>query len=349
MRKTHFSWGDDCAHAICSATCQLFTNQPSSFLGSLVPKKRIFEQQWGILFMLFIRDQYNKIISGVATIGSFDGVHLGHQQLLRATVARAHELGLPATVITFEPQPKEYFVSNQIRLTTWSEKLLLFKALGIEQVICLRFNEFLTRLSANDFIEKILIERLNIRYLMVGDDFRFGYQQSGNVQELARHLSRNFMAEVVPDFLIDGILVKSTMIREALVADDLAKVMRFLGRPYSIIGRVAHGDQRGRLLGFPTANLYLSAKIAPLRGVYATVVRLGEEVFLGCANIGFRPTIGDGKHVLEVNLLNFDRDIYGCRIKVEFMQKIRDERKFANFTELRQQIAADVAKVTTEI
>jgi len=297
--------------------------------------------------MIFTRDRLKA--SGVVTIGGFDGIHLGHQQLLQRVTERARQFGLPATVITFEPPPKEYFVHNLIRITTWNEKLLWLQSLGIDQILCLRFNQRLASLTADEFIGNILIKKLNVHYLVVGEDFRFGLRQSGDIKLLQQYKACNFKLEVVPDFFIDGELVKSTAIRQALISSDLAKVERFLGRPYSITGRVAHGDHRGRLLGFPTANVYLTAKIAPLRGVYATRVYLDQEIFRGCANIGFRPTIGDGKHVLEVNLLDFDRDIYGKRIKVEFIYKLRDEKKFANLDQLKQQIAEDVGRLETSL
>lgn len=282
---------------------------------------------------------------GVVTIGGFDGVHLGHQQLLRQTVACARKLKMPATVVTFEPQPKEYFGLSKVRLTTWSEKLLLLKILGVDQVLCLRFDAKFAKLTSDDFIQQILIEKLKVHHLVVGEDFRFGFKQSGDVKLLQQHGARDFVVEVVADFLLDGILVKSTAIREALIKGDCALAARLLGRPYTIIGRVAHGDQRGRLLGFPTANIYLSINIAPLRGVYAARVYVDEEVFWGSANIGFRPTIGGSKHVLEVNLLDFERDIYGKRIKVEFIHKLRDEKKFDSLELLRQQIEEDVEQV----
>jgi len=293
--------------------------------------------------MIFTRNNLKN--SGVVTIGGFDGVHLGHQQLLKQTVVCARQLGLSATVITFEPQPKEYFGISKVRLTTWSEKLLLFKSLGIDQVVCLHFDEQFANLTADDFIQKILLEKLDVHHVIAGEDFRFGCKQSGDIKQLQQHGARNFIVDVVPDLLIDGILVKSTAIRKALVSGDCAAAARLLGRPYTIIGRVAHGDRRGRLLGFPTANIYLSINVAPLRGVYAARVYVDETPFWGSANIGFRPTVGGGKHVLEVNLLDFDRDIYGKRIRIEFIHKIRDEKKFTSLELLRQQIVEDVKQV----
>lgn len=298
--------------------------------------------------MNFLRDinNLNFNTGSVVAVGSFDGVHLGHQKLLQEVVSRAQKLGLKSVVVTFEPHPKEYFSRSFVRLTTWSEKLLMFKTLGIEQVICLRFNEALASLTANDFIRKILVEKLKAKLVIVGDDFCFGCKKSGDAKFLVEHAGRDFAVEVVPDFTVDGMVVKSTVIKNALAEDDLVKASKLLGKLYSIIGRVVHGDKRGRQLGFPTANIFLPPKFSPLHGTYAARVAVDGTWFLSVANIGFRPTVrGQHQRLLELHLLDFNRDIYGKRIQAEFMHKLREEKKFANLDLLKRQITEDIKQV----
>ncbi len=216
----------------------------------------------------------------VATIGNFDGVHLGHQAVLKQTYEKAREMGLPATVITFEPQPQEFFRPDQAppRLTRLREKLLALGPHAVDRMLCLNFNEHLANLSAEEFIRNILIDGLGVRYLVVGDDFRFGKGRQGDFHMLVRAGQQHgFEVANTHSFTLDTERVSSTLIREALGRGDLVRVQQLLGRPYSLCGRVAHGDKRGRTIGFPTANIYLHRKNTPILGVYAVQMNDVED------------------------------------------------------------------------
>jgi len=282
----------------------------------------------------------------VATIGNFDGVHLGHQAVFRNLRARAEDLGLPTTVVTFEPQPMEYFAPEAApaRLTRLREKLAALKDAQIDRVVLLEFGPKLANMEADWFVQKLLIDGLDVRYLFVGDDFKFGKGREGDIN-LLRVVGekRGFEVENMNTFAMDEERVSSTLIRESLSRGDLEAASQYLGRPYCIYGRVAHGDERGRTIGFPTANVNLHRLVSPLRGVFAVKVGgLGDETLLGVANIGNRPTVkGDMIHLLEVYLFDFNRSIYGEHLMVEFCHKIRDEKKFDNFEQLKHQIELD--------
>lgn len=299
--------------------------------------------------MQIIRGLINlKPIAGsVVTIGNFDGVHLGHQQILRQLIRRAKSLCLPAVVILFEPQPKEYFAKNIhdiTRITTFREKINLLATFGVDKVICLHFNEKLISQAAKVFFADVLLDKLKVNYLVVGDDFCFGKDRLGDVNLLREFAKQNnFLLEVCQSFIKDGLRISSTKIRELLAAGDLAKAERLLGRRYSVFGKVIHGAERGRELNFPTANIHLRNKTTPISGVFIVqVLNVINKPIPGVANIGFRPTVGDNKRLLEFFLFDFDADIYGKLVKIEFLQKIRDEVKFANLALLQQQIQKDV-------
>ncbi|MCG8426175.1 MAG: bifunctional riboflavin kinase/FAD synthetase [Chromatiales bacterium] len=282
----------------------------------------------------------------VATIGNFDGVHLGHRAVLANLQAKAHELGLPTTVITFEPQPLEFFAPDRApaRLTRVREKLLALQDAGVERVVLLEFNAKLAQMEAADFVQQLLVDGLDVRYLFVGDDFRFGCERQGDI-ELLRQVGREhgFEVENRQTFMVGDARVSSTRIREALSQGDLEAAESYLGRPYMICGRVAHGYERGRTIGFPTANIDLHRKVSPLQGVYAVSVHgLPQGVLSGVANIGNRPTVeGDNRYLLEVHLFDFAEQIYGAHLQVEFCKKLRDEQRFESFEALRQQIELD--------
>jgi riboflavin kinase/FMN adenylyltransferase len=283
----------------------------------------------------------------VATIGNFDGVHLGHQAVLTQLAMKGDMLGLPAVVISFEPQPFEYFVPDKApaRLTRLREKVEALRAYSIQQLCVLRFNESLARMSAEDFIRRLLVEGLNVRYLVVGDDFRFGRHRKGDfamLQQAGR--DHGFQVVNMHTFAIDHQRVSSTRIRNALRDGDLETAERLLGRPYRMSGRVAHGDKRGRKMGFPTANIHLHRCKIPLNGVFAVqLFGLDEEPINGVANIGIRPTIGGDKALLEVHLFDFNREIYGEHVQVHFLHKIRDEQRFEGLEKLMAQIEKDCA------
>ncbi len=282
----------------------------------------------------------------VATIGNFDGVHLGHQAVFRHLREQAEALGLPATVITFEPQPLEFFAPEAApaRLTRMREKLHALKDAKIDRVVLLEFGAKLASMEAGDFVQRLLVDGLDVRYLFVGDDFRFGKGRSGDIEMLrAVGQEHGFTVENMNTFAVGEERVSSTRVREALAKGELEAAGHYLGRPYRICGRVAHGDERGRSIGFPTANINLHRKVSPLHGVYAVRVGgLGKELLLGVANIGNRPTVeGDTRHLLEVHLFDFNRSIYGEHLDVEFCKKLRDEKKFDNFEQLMHQIEHD--------
>lgn len=282
----------------------------------------------------------------VLTIGNFDGVHIGHQQLIRKLKQKSAELDLPSLLITFEPQPNEFFASGATpaRLTRLREKIIALQAWDIDYVLCLRFNQRLAELSAEEFIKQILVAQLKAAYVLVGDDFRFGKARNGDIQLLSKMAQHyHFQAENMPTYLIEHKRVSSSQVRNALEKGDLKYAEQLLGRHYGISGKVAHGDKRGRILGFPTANLFLHRKAVPVHGVFVvTVTGLGAKKIQGVANVGNRPTAGgDSRSLLEVHLFDFNREIYGEHIYVEFIFKLRDEMRYPNFELLRQQILKD--------
>jgi len=282
----------------------------------------------------------------VATIGNFDGVHMGHQAVIRQLTDKARELGLPTVVVTFEPQPREYFRPevSPPRLTKLREKLHALQDLHIDRLLCLRFNEYLSGLTAEQFVQVVLVNGLGVKYLVVGDDFRFGQGRAGDF-EFLRQAGERFQFEVANthSYKIDNLRVSSTRIRQALTAGNLELVEILLGRPYCMCGHVAHGDKRGRDIGFPTANIYLHRHATPLKGVYAVRMQgLEEGAVNGVANLGTRPTVNGTRTLLEVHLLDFQREIYGAHVDVCFLEKLRDEQRFDSFDALKAQIQRDV-------
>ena len=282
----------------------------------------------------------------VATIGNFDGVHLGHQAVLGQLVEKGAAMNLPTTLITFEPTPAEYFAQDKApaRLTTFREKFVTLKRFAIDRLLVLPFNQRMALMSAEDFISTTLIEGLDIRYLVVGDDFRFGKDRAGDFELLEKTGKENsFTVVSMPSFRIDNERVSSSGIRSALADGDFTRAERLLGRHYHMAGKVAHGDKRGRQWGFPTANINMKRKVIPLRGIFAVeVFGLDHEPVFGVANLGTRPTVGGMRTLLEVHLFDFDEQIYGRRINVLFRHKIREEIRFDSFDELKAQIALDV-------
>lgn len=281
------------------------------------------------------------------TIGNFDGVHLGHQGMLARLRQAAGRLGMPACVMTFEPHPREFFAPDQapVRLTSLREKLELLAAHGVEQVHVCRFNYAFAQITAQDFIDTILVRGLGVRWLQVGDDFRFGARRAGDFAMLRQAAGRGgYEVEAMPSVMLDGERVSSTSVRDALTTGDLAHAGRLLGRPYSISGRVVRGDQLGRKLGFPTANVQMKHNRPPLTGIFAAELYVGAgEVRRGVASLGIRPTVKQqGQPVLEVHLFDFAGDLYGRQVRVDFLHKFRDEEKYADLDTLTRQIATDV-------
>jgi riboflavin kinase/FMN adenylyltransferase len=289
----------------------------------------------------------------VATIGAFDGVHNGHRAVLGHLLEKSEELGLPSVVILFEPLPREYFSPREApaRLMSFREKVKALEALGVDRVLRVRFDEELRNMSAQEFIENIFVEGLGVRYVVVGDDLRFGHDREGDFA-MMRDQGKIYGYEAMHTATlgISGTRVSSTRIREALRNADFAQAEALLGRPYSISGKVVYGAQRGATLGAPTANLELHRLRAPLSGVYVVEAEVeidgvSSERWPGVANVGIRPTVGEGFRAnLEVHLLDFAGQLYGKRLKVTFRKKLRDEIKFDSLDELKQQIHRDIAQ-----
>lgn len=284
----------------------------------------------------------------VLTIGNFDGLHLGHRAVINKLAARGRDLGLPVVVMIFEPQPLEYFLGKNApsRLMRLREKVMQFLTLPVDDLLILRFNQYLANWDAEQFIADILIKKLNVRHLVVGDDFHFGKARRGNFAMLKeKGEAFGFQVEDTGSYQLDGLRVSSTLIRDALGAGDLDEAERLLGRCYSVCGRVAHGDQRGRTMGYPTANIRMFRKNTPVVGVYAvTMTGIDGREFEGVANVGTRPTFdGGSKVILETHLFDFDKEIYGRYVEVHFKRKIRDEICFRSLEELKAQIVKDVA------
>jgi riboflavin kinase/FMN adenylyltransferase len=281
----------------------------------------------------------------VATIGNFDGVHLGHQAIFRQLADKAIALGLPKVVITFEPQPQEFFAADAVppRLMRLREKLLALEAQGVDRVLCLKFDRRLAHLPARTFIQDLLVNKLGVRFLVVGDDFRFGRGREGDFALLCQAgVAHGFEVANTHSYILDGERVSSTRIRNALAQGRLELAARLLGRPYAMCGRVAHGDRRGRTLGFPTANIHLHRRKTPLSGVYAVALHGIEDHFLaGVANVGWRPTVNGTRTQLEVHLFDFETNIYGRHVQVDFLHFLRPERRFESLEVLRQQIHQD--------
>lgn len=283
----------------------------------------------------------------VLTIGSFDGVHRGHQAMLRQLKAHAQALGAPTCAMTFEPQPYEFFSGERApaRLMRLRDKVQALLAEGVDQVLCLPFNARLRAMTGQQFIDQVLVQGLAIRHLVVGDDFRFGCDRSGDFSLLqAAGRQYGFGVCNTETFTLDGERVSSTRIRQALEAADFALAERLLGRPYVMTGKVVKGQQLGRTLGAPTANVHLHRYRSPLSGVYAVRARARGQAFEGVANVGVRPTVLEGaKPILEVHLFDTRQDLYGVQLAVTFCTKLRDEQKFDGLPALRAQIARDIA------
>lgn len=281
------------------------------------------------------------------TIGNFDGVHVGHQAMIRRLSESARERRLTTAAMVFEPQPQEFFAPDQApaRLTSLREKLLLLAATGVDRAYVCRFDFRLAQLGAEAFVQRVLHRSMSVRWLLVGDDFRFGARRSGNFDLLVQLAPRyGYEVEAMHSVMHGGERVSSTAVRMRLEAGDLDGAERLLGRRYAISGRVVSGDSLGARLGYPTANVQLKRLRAPLSGIY--VVEVGgvrSHDLPGVASLGVRPTVTDrGRPTLEVHLFDFDERIYGRRIEVRFLEKLRDEEKYTSVEELVAQIGRDV-------
>jgi riboflavin kinase/FMN adenylyltransferase len=282
---------------------------------------------------------------GAATIGSYDGVHLGHQAVLRRLREAAAVEGCQATVISFEPSPREFFspVDPPARLTRLREKCEALAACGVDSFLCLRFSRSLSEWTAGEFAERVLLAGLQSRFLIVGRDFRFGRGREGDVGMLREFAeAHDIRLEVADDFALDGERVSSTAVRDALAEGRLDDARRLLGRWYRMSGRVIGGRRLGRELGYATANIAVQRRSIAVHGIFAVLVHgLGDVALPGVASIGTRPTVQGGQPLLEVHLFDFDADIYGWRLHIDFVAKLRDEAHFDSLVDLKSQIRAD--------
>jgi riboflavin kinase / FMN adenylyltransferase len=290
-----------------------------------------------------LREHHRKC---VVTIGNFDGIHLGHQAIISQLKEIANKHNLPTVIIIFEPQPQEYFspVNAPARLTRLREKIEELARLGIDRLVCIRFDEGLANLSAREFVELLLIDGLDIRHLVVGDDFRFGKNRQGDYSKLEKMAGEfGYELDYTNTCLFEGQRISSTRIRQALANDDLKLASQLLGRAYAISGRVVHGDKRGKELGFPTANMELHRLHSPVAGVYVTCVHgIDNKSYPAVTSIGTRPMFdGEGMR-LETHILDFDQTIYARHIRVEFLQKLRTELNFSDIDGLKKAIETDI-------
>ena len=289
-------------------------------------------------------------VSTVATIGNFDGLHLGHQQILKAMQKEADSDGLWKLIIFTEPHAQEFFAeaaglnsSKPPRIFPWQEKVRKMKELGVELTFFLKFNNQLRSMTPMNFLDKVLL-RLNIKKLIIGDDFKFGADREGDFNLLKQWGAENSIeVSNTETFKIEGERVSSTRIRKALTSGQFKLASKLLGRPFTYSGKVVYGQQLGAQLGIPTANLWLPKNKLPISGVYIVKVNLDNEELNGIANMGIRPTVGGELPVLEIHLLDFSLSIYGKTLTVEFLKKVRDEKKFKNINALKEQIFKDIS------
>ena len=285
------------------------------------------------------------------TIGNFDGVHRGHRAMLKRLVEKTRELQIPCSVLTFEPHPREFFspAAAPARLSRLREKLELLAEAGIHRTHVLRFGAQLAALAADRFVEEVLVRGLGVRWLLVGQDFRYGARRAGDFAALrAAAAGGGFEVEAMGDVVEGGQRISSSGVRDALAAGDLAGAARLLGRGYSMSGRVAHGEKLGRTLGFPTANIVLRRR-PPVAGIFAVTAELEEThagetraVLRGVASVGRRPTVkDDAPPLLEVHLFDWNGDLYGRHLRVKFLHRLRDEAKYDGLDALRAAIARD--------
>jgi riboflavin kinase/FMN adenylyltransferase len=281
-------------------------------------------------------------------VGNYDGVHLGHQKMIGVLKLRARELRSTATVLVFEPSSKEFMDPEAAppRLTRWREKFLALAAQGVDRLVTLRFDEHVRAMTPERFVEELIVQGLGTRHIVVGNDFRYGCNAGGTIDSLrAAGEARGFGVEQIEPFVFDGARVSSTAVRERLGRSDFAGAERLLGRPYRMLGRVVHGRELGRTLGFPTANLRLMRRRPTVRGILAArVFGIEPKAMAAVASLGTRPTV-DGTHMLlEVHVFDFAGDLYGREIDVEFVAKLRDEVKFDSLDALIAQMKVDAAQ-----
>ncbi|MEM0909383.1 MAG: bifunctional riboflavin kinase/FAD synthetase [Pseudomonadota bacterium] len=286
----------------------------------------------------------------VLTIGKFDGVHLGHQAVCKNLIYKAKQLKLPSSVMVFEPQPEEFFAPEKAppRLSSLRDKYSQLKKLGIDRLICIRFEAGFAKQSPTHFVEELLKNKLGTKFLVVGDDFKFGFQRKGDFAFLQRISSKcGFEVVNTKSYQMNDDRVSSTLIRQALRDGDFSAAKNMLGRNFSLFGRVVHGEKNGRTIGFPTANIKIKSSKLPISGVFAVKAYMNGQEYKGVANLGYRPTLAGQQLQLETHLFAFSGNLYGCVLTVHFVDKIRDEKRFESLDELKQQIKKDALMAKT--
>lgn len=280
----------------------------------------------------------------VLTIGKFDGIHKGHQAVLANLVEKSKSLNLPSAVMVFEPQPEELFNPEEApaRLSRLRDKYIALAALGIDRLICVNFSVGFAAQSPHAFVSDLLVDKLGVVFLVVGDDFRFGRKRAGDFSFLQNEAElHGFEVVSTQSFRVDNHRISSTAVRQALSAGEFEKAKAMLGKPFTISGKVVHGEQNGRTIGFPTANMILRRHKTPIHGVFAVCIRWKGKLLKGVANLGSRPTLNGQRLQLETHIFDFNEDLYGQRLTIEFIAKIRDELKFESFAHLKEQILLD--------
>lgn len=280
----------------------------------------------------------------VLTIGKFDGIHQGHQAVLNKVLQQADKLNLPAVVMVFEPQPEEFFAPEHApaRLSLLRDKYVGMKQIGVHRLLCVRFGAEFSSMSPQDFIKKLLVDKLGVKFLVVGDDFKFGVGRSGNFDMLTTQGKiLGFNVVSTQSFRLHDSRISSTAIRNAISNNDFSLAKAMLGHPFEVSGKVVHGQENGRKIGFPTANILMKRTKSPVNGVFAVQVKHKDHIYDGVANVGYRPTLNGNVLQLEAHLFNFNEDLYSTYLRVEFVSKIRDEIKFSDFQTLTTQIEKD--------
>ena len=277
-----------------------------------------------------------------ATIGAFDGLHIGHQKIIRNIVDLSIKNNTKSALITFNPLPKVYFAKKNFQLLSIHKKVNILSTFNLDYLVILRFNDELLSTSSKEFVENILINKLNIKALSVGDDFKFGHNQEGSVDDLVNYSKKGYFSiNLEKKHSIENIRVSSSLIRDSIVNNNFEKASKMLGRPYSISGKIMHGDKRGSKIGFPTANIKLEPNIL-LSGVYAVSTFIGSKKYHAVANIGYKPTFNGEKYLFEAHIFNFSGDLYGKRLEFDIISKIRETKKFSGIEELKRHINHDI-------
>ena len=292
-----------------------------------------------------IEDPRLSMPGSVVTMGNFDGIHLGHQTLIRKTVEDSKQQGYPSTVLTFEPHPLRILAPERapLLILSYDDKMALFESFGVDIVIAQSFNRQFASIAADDFVRRFLVDRLKVRKLWVGRDLRFGQSRHGEVNDLVRLApDGGFQVGVLDPILLQGVRISSSQIRQLVQEGRVDEARPMMGRYHFVSGRVVTGHRRGRELGFPTANISSPTEVIPLDGIYASLIQIKNKQWLSVSNIGVNPTFGDGPKTIESFILDFDGDIYGESVKLSFVKRIREERKFVMVKDLVAQMHEDV-------